>query len=299
MFIFTAKGRRKLSLANQHKFESIVNRCFRFINWDSALFQIMAFLVLMSNCLLLSNAWRIDQRLCLFWLFLATTGNISCVYGKFLFKFVVILNVTIFIFISIVLVVIQLLLILFAYYIILWQRDILYRFGAVKSRRVYPRCQRFEALVDAYVNLSHLLTQSNNFWSFYLSMYLNLFPMLIVYFSYLSSKTNLVTLVGFMGFIICYVLQLLFLLFICSCVTGNNQTINKRMDGLYRTQLEPDLKGALRLHVHLDNMLQNVRSSKCAFRTIDKRIIDRRTYIVVLFKFLLVYIKILCNNNFK
>lgn len=83
MSIFTAKGRQQLSLANQRKFELIIGRCFPFIKHNFILLQMMSCLLYVTCGFVLSDAWLIDIRLCLFWIFMGVTINISCAYGEF------------------------------------------------------------------------------------------------------------------------------------------------------------------------------------------------------------------------
>lgn len=83
MAIFSTKERQKFSKANQQKFESIVNLCFRFINWDLNLQQMMTFLFYLACCFMLSDAWWIDKRLCLIWTFLGLSINLCGVNGGY------------------------------------------------------------------------------------------------------------------------------------------------------------------------------------------------------------------------
>lgn len=83
MSIFTITGQRKLSLANRQKFETMLGRFFRIINWNLMLLQMTCLLFTIFSSFFLGNAWWIDKKLCLFWIFMGMSVNLSCVYGEF------------------------------------------------------------------------------------------------------------------------------------------------------------------------------------------------------------------------
>lgn len=159
----------------------------------------------------------------------------------------------------------------------------------------------FERNAKRYVAVNSLLAHLNQFWDFYLWLYLTIFPMLISYIIYVIFKEPL----NSTGWLIfynvaagSYINQLSFMVYHSTRISRHNRKIAKRMTQIYRSKLEARLTGEIRRHLHLQATMENIRLSKYSLRTINNNRIDTRTYPALLFKFAFIFFKLIANNTF-
>lgn len=200
------------------------------------------------------------------------------------------------------------LLIISTYYLQLLQRMLLNNMQAImKNKGTQNRTallRNYEQMIGRYASANQLLSEFNKFWSFYLYIWIQLYPVMLTYLIYTMVNHSIESIMWFALYVITIVVftsNLLVVVYVSTEVSKKNGKLAQSIVNIFRHNLQVSLTGDLRRHLHLQGAVDQVRLTKYYLRSISNQIIDRKTYFLLFFKFAFIYLKLtnLAKNNLK
>lgn len=185
-----------------------------------------------------------------------------------------------------------------SYYLQLLQQMLLAKSKQLMNKRAKNRVwlmKSYEQLLARYVSANHLLSEFNQFWSFYLYVWIQVCPIMITYLIYALINNKIQSMVWiklYINSISLFTMNLLLVVYVSTEVSKRNQLIAKNIAYIFQHNLQASLAGDLRRHLHLQGAVDHARLGKYTFRSISNQIIDNKTYFLLFFKFAFVYLKL-------
>lgn len=165
-------------------------------------------------------------------------------------------------------------------------------------QKVWRLLGRYHQCLMDYEDINRLLGDYNRYWGFYLWTSITICPAIICQAVYVFLDEDQKNKAFFLMITISFANQLTFTVYHSSKVDKHNRRLTALLVAVYRRKLESNLVGDFRRHLHLAALMEHVRVSKYTMTTVHGHHIGHQTYLVLLFKFVFVFFKLIINRNF-